>query len=480
MCRTPIPFRWPPRCTLRKTYVTIGVLALVSVTVIGLDASVGLPGGVLHGELLRQDPAPQVSSPLPTPLPITQPVPAGPVLEPASGPIPPDPAALGDVLRPLLDNPNLGRRVGVSVIDVVTGNELFTQSPAAARTPASTTKLLTAAATLQVLGSRVRLTTSTVQMAPAQGTAAAPRVVLVGGGDPSLRDLPGAGDPSLKSLARATAKALAETGTSVVRIGYDDSLFRGPTTSPAWPAEYVESGVVGPVTALSVDEAHVADPSREAGLAFVRQLERAGVTVRGPLRALTASATAQPLAEVRSRPVSELVQWMLTESDNDYAEAFGHLVAVSAGDPATFSGAAAATEAAIRDLGVDTSGVALSDASGLARDDRIPAATLTALLATTASPDRPELSIVLGGLPVAAFTGTLQDRFVTRPESVGAGVVRAKTGTLTGVSTLAGTVADRQGRVLAFAFLADRTTDTLEARAALDRAAAALAACGCR
>ncbi|RSN71051.1 D-alanyl-D-alanine carboxypeptidase, partial [Streptomyces sp. WAC 05379] len=86
-----------------------------------------------------------------------------------------------------------------------------------------------------------------------------------------------------------------------------------------------------------------------------------------------------------------------------------------------------------------------------------------------------ELRPVLTGLPVAGFTGTLSTRYTDGA----AGIVRAKTGTLHGVNSLAGTVVDQDGRLLAFAFLS--TGDNADAaRSALDRTATALASCGCR
>lgn len=72
---------------------------------------------------------------------------------------------------------------------------------------------------------------------------------------------------------------------------------------------------------------------------------------------------------------------------------------------------------------------------------------------------------------MAGFTGTLSNRYADGAS----GVVRAKTGTLTGVNTLAGTVVDDTGHLLAFAFLASGTTDPAEAQSTLDRAATALA-----
>jgi len=87
---------------------------------------------------------------------------------------------------------------------------------------------------------------------------------------------------------------------------------------------------------------------------------------------------------------------------------------------------------------------------------------------------------VLAGLPVAGFTGSLTYRFETG-DGAGLGAVRAKTGTLTGVHGLAGTVTTEDGVVLGFVAAADRVRvpDTLAARARLDEVAAALAGCTC-
>ena len=107
----------------------------------------------------------------------------------------------------------------------------------------------------------------------------------------------------------------------------------------------------------------------------------------------------------------------------------------------------------------------LHDGSGLNRGQRLPPAVLAALLALAAAPDHPELRPVLTGLPVAGFTGTLSTRYPRRsarrppPDSYG-----PRPAPSTGVNTLAGTVVDRDGRLLAFAFMARHTAPRAEAQ----------------
>jgi D-alanyl-D-alanine carboxypeptidase/D-alanyl-D-alanine-endopeptidase (penicillin-binding protein 4) len=176
---------------------------------------------------------------------------------------------------------------------------------------------------------------------------------------------------------------------------------------------------------------------------------------------------------------------MLTRSDNDLAEALVRQIAIAKRQPATFSGGAAALQGVLADVlvqvGTTPGAVRLVDGSGLSRLDRVQPGALTRLLAAVAGADRERLFPVLSGLPVAGFDGTLERRYRKGPALPAAGVVRAKTGTLNGVSALAGLVRTKDGRLLAFDFTADSVplSSALASQTALDRLAAALAGCGC-
>ncbi|MEW2285298.1 D-alanyl-D-alanine carboxypeptidase/D-alanyl-D-alanine-endopeptidase [Streptomyces sp. NPDC047841] len=383
----------------------------------------------------------------------------------------PDAKALSDALGPLLDVPALGDSHAAAVVDVTTGERLYGADAGKALTPASTTKIATAVAALSALGPDHRLTTRTALEPDTR------ELVLVGGGDPTLTaHVKTGGWAGLRALAADTAKALDRRGIHKITLSYDTTLFTGPALHPIGVNDNL-----APVSALTVDEGRtdastegpaprVGDPAADAVSRFAGFLKDAGITTTAPGPS-KASTRAETLARVSSPPLSQLVERMLTNSDNDIAEALARQTALASGQPAGFDGGAKAIATQLRKLGLPMAGAAFHDGSGLNRDDRLTADLLTALLVKAGDPGRPGLRPVLTGLPVAGFTGTLSSRYTDGA----AGLVRAKTGTLTGVNTLAGTVVGKSGHLLAFAFLASDTTDPLAAQAALDKAATALA-----
>jgi D-alanyl-D-alanine carboxypeptidase/D-alanyl-D-alanine-endopeptidase (penicillin-binding protein 4) len=461
------------------------ILLVLLAVVLAVSASAAGP----RAPVLRPGPA---AAPAPAVLP-------GPAV---SAPMP-TAAGLDTAVGPLLADPALGPNAGAVVLDGLTGAVLLDRDGARGRVPASVAKLVTAAAALRVLGPQRVLRTRVVE------GAAPEEIILVGAGDPTLTaaDQPPEAYPrhaSLVELAAATVLALGRAAATTVAspappsapaappppvaVRVDDSLFAGPAVNPGWEPGYVRNGAVAPVSALAVDGGRTApggrarfpDPAVAAGQAFAGLLLAAGVPVSAEVSRAVATPQARELAAVTSPAVTVLVEQTLRSSDNDIAEALFRLAAAERG-PATAAGGAATAAAVLAELKLPAS-EALVDGSGLARGSRLSADLLARLLLAAGGPERTELWPLVTGLPVAAFSGTLIDRFGGAKPGPGAGLVRAKTGTLTGVGSLAGVVEDADGRLLVFAVVADEVPPrgTLAARTALDRVAATLAACGCR
>lgn len=447
---------------------------------------VGLPGLVAPGPEGRSSAPPSVE-PAPEELEVTPPTPAvpDPVAEPLERPDAgtADPVAVRRALRQGLADPALGPHVVARVAGLADGRAVMS-SGRPPFIPASTLKLLTAAAALETLGPDHVFETRVVE-------ASAGEIVLVGGGDPTLAARPASGPeiypvrPDLQALAAETARAVGR-GSSV-RLTYDDSLFTGPSASPHWESDYVPDEVVAPISALWVDGGRppagygrVADPPAAAAAVFARALERRGVTVTGPVRPAATPATGAELAVVDSAPLEQIVERILETSDNEGAEVLLRHVGQAQSGRASFAGGTAGVRSALGSLGIPLTGARLYDGSGLSRDNRLDPATLVAVLRTAADASHPELRTVLSGLPVAGATGTLGERF-TDDARPGRGMVRAKTGTLSSVSSLAGLVTDRDGVTMVFVLAADRfdEVDTLSVRSTLDELAADLAGCRC-
>ncbi|OEJ25747.1 D-alanyl-D-alanine carboxypeptidase/D-alanyl-D-alanine-endopeptidase [Streptomyces agglomeratus] len=394
------------------------------------------------------------------------------VLTALGRPVPPPAASgLADALDPLLRDPALGTRRTASVIDTATGAQVYGKGDADGMVPASTIKIATAVAALSALGPGHRIATTVTADRDGEKT------VLVGGGDPTLdRD-------ALGALADDTARVLRDRGAAETELAYDTTLYSGPDLHPIGPNENIS-----PVSPLMIEEGRLdgsrsgpaprsADPAADAARAFALMLRERGVRTKGDPAPGKGPAGAEPVARVFSAPLSALVERTLTHSDNDIAEALARQTALASDEPASFEGAGRAVESSLRKLRLPLDGARFSDGSGLDRDDRMSAALLSGLLARAADPARPALRPVLTGLPVAGFSGTLSSRYAE--DAPGTGMVRAKTGTLSGVNTLAGTVVDADGRLLSFAFLASGSTGPEAAQSALDRLASTIANCGC-
>ena len=395
-------------------------------------------------------------------------------------------------LDPLLADPALGPAPAAIVLDGATGATLVDRDGSRAATPASSLKVATSVAVLAAWGPEHRLTTS-VQRNP-DGS-----VVLVGGGDPTLRTVTADPAPSypidatLADLAEQTALALQSAGITELALGYDASLFSGPAYNADWEPSFVDDDIVMPVSALTVDKRSVgidrdaleADPARATADWFAARLGSLGISVSGVAPG-AAAPDAEVLAAVESPTIAALVDRTLDFSDNDVAEALFRLAALGRGLPGSFEGGGQAVAGVLTELGVPIPGLVVRDGSGLSRGNAIAPVTLATALLLASEPDvartvteEPDVSWAPAGLSVGGLTGTLANRFDDPATTAGAGRVQAKTGTLTGVTSLSGIVATLQGRPIVFSILGTETTNTFAARDALDDIAAAIAGCGC-
>ncbi len=422
---------------------------------------------------------------------------AAPSAAGAAAPLPTR-AGLEAALADALSASGLGGRLLATVVDVASGQVLLDRSAGVLAAPASTAKLAAAAAILQTTEPTARLVTRVVAGAqPGQ-------IVLVGAGDPTLSGAAADEPTRYTAAARLSdlAAAIQASGFGPVSsIVVDTSVFAGPTLAPGWDPVDMATTYGAPIEGLMIDGARAGPtsvlrtsaPALAAGRALAALLGAPGL----PVSAGGAPAGAQLLGSVASAPMLDLVEQMLEQSDNILAEALARQVAIATGRPASFEGAAAATTAVLAGLGLpglDAARLGLVDASGLSSQERAAPSALAAILRAAADGTHPRLAPLIAALPVAGWDGTLYDRYLADgypatgaypadPSAVAAaGVVRAKTGTLTGVSALAGVVIDADGRELVFSLIADQVPapGTDAAERALDAIAGRLAACGGR
>ncbi|MBZ2197218.1 D-alanyl-D-alanine carboxypeptidase/D-alanyl-D-alanine endopeptidase [Occultella gossypii] len=464
----------------RRRGLAVGLVLTLVVAGLGgyayLDITDQAPG------VLTDDPPWPEAEPYPD---YTPPIVADPADVPGADPDAPLPTAdaLAALTAPLFADDRVGPTPGVSIVDVLTGEELYASSAANPYVPASTLKLLTGVAVLETFGDQHTFTTEAVL--GDDGT-----VTLVAGGDITMAA--DVGDPDatighagLGDLAEQVATELLAQGRTEVTLTLDDTLFTGPTLAPDWGEVDLAGGWAMPIAPLAVNLGIVDGVTRrqdDAALAaaqsFATALAARGVTVTGDVTRAARPQTATVLGSVASAPLRDIVAYMMQHSDNVLAEVLGRMTAVQTGQEASFLGAGAAVLEVIAGLGVDVTGAQFQDTSGLSRDSTLTPRMLTDTTVLIAGGTHPELLAAVQALPVAHLEGTLADRL---GDTDAAGTLAAKTGTLPQAVALAGLVTTADGRLLAFSALANGfpAGAGYQARMAIDTWAAGLAACGC-
>lgn len=340
---------------------------------------------------------------------------------------------------------------GAAVVRLRDDSVLWQHNGSRRLLPASTQKVLTAAALRAELGGSRRMTTSFLRNGPLTDSVLQGDLVLHAEGDPSFAR--GRDTFALESLAQQLRREGVRlvTGRLVVR----DPLLR--STDPLWPGSWDWDNSLtdcdgAPSAGISVDgncpnDSSLAFPHRHAAKRTRTALAKAGIAIDGPdsfALGFLGDARDTLLASHSSAILDTLLREALWKSSNHDMETFG-LVA-GASDPISVRRAGLSrVRANLRRIGLDTTRSDLVDHSGLSRKNAMAPLDMARLLARLSrDPSRNVMHL----LP-APGEGTLRTRFQrTLPPGTR---LRAKTGSLDGVSALAGILVPPDGDSLAFA-----------------------------
>lgn len=352
-----------------------------------------------------------------------------------------DPVSAANVFSKLAVEPELSNP-SVSLIDVSTGEVVFESNASSQRKPASTMKLLAATATLQyLLPDQVFSTRVSLGTTPDS-------IVIDGEFDPWISmDHRVASKMNRTSFPRIAFNSLSKvkesSGGSIKNLKvYYNGIYANEVAS--YKAFYKKRGV---------------------NASFIKVTDEKAISLAG-----------EEILVSESPKVLKMMDWFLLWSDNQLSERMAKLAAKAAGNEFSDEGVAKTFSNILLGLDINPAQLKIIDASGLSRQNKVTAHILAELLYKVHSD--PVLSQLIDSLPVGGESGTLRNRYLeTAPEAVG--LIKAKTGTLSGTVSLAGYVQSGD-REYAFVIIADRIKRTFSAsdraRKTLDRYLAKIAA----
>ncbi|MGB6059959.1 MAG: D-alanyl-D-alanine carboxypeptidase [Microthrixaceae bacterium] len=331
-------------------------------------------------------------------------------------------------------------------------------NPAAPLVPASNMKILTAAIAVDVLGGSTRLkTTFATDGAPTDGATVKGNLYMIGGGDPLLTTDSYAasnnhGTPPATDL-ESVADQIVDTGIRHITgsVVGDESRYDAVRGADSWPERFFGQGQVGRLGALMVDDSWTPgrgpadNPALHAATVMNDLLTERGVTIGGAPKTGTAPPKATTLVEIPSLTIAELAREALAFSDNTTTELLVKELGFSKGDGGSTAAGLKVMQDWVTSSGLPAEGVTFNDGSGLSDADRLSCQFLSALIVAQGP-----TGVIAEGLAVPGQPGTLQDRFLAEPLR---SRIRAKTGSLRGVTSLSGWLKTDAGKNLSFSIL---------------------------
>ena len=331
--------------------------------------------------------------------------------------------------------------IGIKVIAVETGAVIYEKNPLKLHHPASTTKLFTAATALAKLGADYRFETTLYVDADAD-TQVVGDIYFKGRADPVLQP------QDIVKLVDTLLEAGVESieGDIVVDPTYLDTVREGPGWM--WDDRPLR------ISALSIRQIAPEPGTRSRALAcgylLKNELIEKGIEVMGDVVSGTVPLDARTVAKHLSPPLADIIKLMNKPSDNWIAELlFKAIGAEVMGEPGTWQKGRDTVNEFLEEITGEPPAHRFVDGSGLSRYNLLNAELLTQLLVYMYR-NFELMPEYLASLPIAGVDGTLMNRMQGASAE---NVLRAKTGTLSGVSALAGYTTTADGEVVAFGIL---------------------------
>jgi D-alanyl-D-alanine carboxypeptidase/D-alanyl-D-alanine-endopeptidase (penicillin-binding protein 4) len=381
----------------------------------------------------------------------------------------------------------------VEVVNSTTGETLFAKDENSPERSASVMKVLTAAVALDALGPDFQVTTKILSDLANPGA-----IYLVGAGDVTLSRMPGnitsyyAKAPKLDTLTRIISSWSKQVSVPITDVFVDSSLYGGNSEwHPTWSKKGLTDGYMAPVSALQIDAARLtsssnknvwlakrtASPVTQAGQLFINSLNARGLADGLVAKEKKAPSSFSVVASVQSRPMREWIENMLRVSDNSLAEALARLSSLKLGMDGSMKSLTPLYRQVLGARGLDVSKLKVVDASGLSKDNQVPAALVNDVLELV-NKGVGNYSTIQAGLPVSGERGSLRTRFASGNLSAAKGLVIAKTGYITTGYSLAGFLIARDGTKLIFTVYNLSEKARLTQRNALDNLVYRFYQCG--